>query len=339
MPHAARRTHVIERRARAPPRDLPPHAYRARPAARARNRRAPGRHSLSGRRGPSRGAEGRVRSPRRYALPWQGPALPPAGQGGGRHRRFEARTQRPPRLAARDRRARRVRRERAGDGDDGPRPRSGPAVLRRRARGRDGARGAGRLPAPARVCPSGCAPRRGPRRRRCRHGGHDVIGSGGRQGGAMSVGASAGAGPRSFVSLGGETVYSGRLVDVRHERYRHADGEEVGESDLLEIPAGRLDIEGEEPLAAAQRELAEEVGVGARAWEPIVTYYSSSGFTDERVHLFSATDLYKQSADSGENERIEVVRWPLERLGDAIAECRDAKTLIALLWLSDRLKD
>jgi len=184
----------------------------------------------------------------------------------------------------------------------------------------------------------------------------------------MSVGASAGAGPRSFVSLGGETVYSGRLVDVRHERYRHADGEEVdreivrhhgavgilahdagavwlvrqpreavGESDLLEIPAGRLDIEGEEPLAAAQRELAEEVGVGARAWEPIVTYYSSSGFTDERVHLFSATDLYKQSADSGENERIEVVRWPLERLGDAIAECRDAKTLIGLLWLARRL--
>jgi 8-oxo-dGTP pyrophosphatase MutT (NUDIX family) len=169
-------------------------------------------------------------------------------------------------------------------------------------------------------------------------------------------------------SLGGETVYSGRLVDVRVERFRHADGEvvsrevvhhrgavgivahdddvvwlvrqpreAVGEERLLEIPAGRLDVDGEEPEQTARRELAEEIGRGARSWEPILTYYSSAGFTDERVHLFCATDLHQASASSGENERIEVVRWPLSALERAIAECRDAKTLIGLLWLVRRL--
>jgi 8-oxo-dGTP pyrophosphatase MutT (NUDIX family) len=171
-----------------------------------------------------------------------------------------------------------------------------------------------------------------------------------------------------FEALGGETVYKGRLVEVRIERFRHADGEvvsreivrhqgavavvahderdawlvrqpreAVGEPALLEIPAGRLDVAGEQPLEAAQRELAEEIGRGARSWEPIVTYYTGAGFTDERVHLFAATDLYESHADSEENERIEIVRWPLRRLDDAIAQCRDAKTLIGLLWLARSL--
>jgi 8-oxo-dGTP pyrophosphatase MutT (NUDIX family) len=173
---------------------------------------------------------------------------------------------------------------------------------------------------------------------------------------------------RSFEPLGGETVYHGRIVDVRVERFRHADGEEVtreivrhagavgmlaydeqvvwlvrqpreavGEPDLLEIPAGRLDKDGEQPLAAAQRELAEEIGRGARHWEPIVTYYTGAGFTDEQVHLFAATELYEQSADSGEQERIEIVPWPLAELDAALRECRDAKTLIALCWLARRM--
>jgi 8-oxo-dGTP pyrophosphatase MutT (NUDIX family) len=111
----------------------------------------------------------------------------------------------------------------------------------------------------------------------------------------------------------------------------------VDEPALLEIPAGRLDVEGERPLAAAQRELAEEIGRGARSWEPIVVYYTGAGFTDERVHLFYATDLHESHADSGEDERIEIVRWPLAELQRAIDECRDAKTLIGLYWLARHL--
>jgi 8-oxo-dGTP pyrophosphatase MutT (NUDIX family) len=172
----------------------------------------------------------------------------------------------------------------------------------------------------------------------------------------------------SFEPLGGETVYSGRIVDVRIERFRHADGEEVsrevvrhqgavaivahdeqvvwlvrqpreavGERALLEIPAGRLDKPGEEPLQAAQRELAEEIGHGAHQWEPILSYWAGAGITDEQVHLYLARDLYEAHASSEENERIELIPWPLDRLDDAIAECRDAKTLIGLLWLARRL--
>ncbi len=172
----------------------------------------------------------------------------------------------------------------------------------------------------------------------------------------------------AFEELGGETVYHGRLVDVRIERFRHADGAEVsreivrhrgavaivaydhehlwlvrqpreavGVPDLLEIPAGRLDVDGEQPLEAAQRELAEEIGRGARSWEPIVAYYTGAGFTDERVHLFCATDLYPSHAHADEEERIEIVPWPLAQLQRAIDECLDAKTLIGLMWLARRL--
>jgi 8-oxo-dGTP pyrophosphatase MutT (NUDIX family) len=175
-------------------------------------------------------------------------------------------------------------------------------------------------------------------------------------------------GEAGFEALGGESVYKGRIVDVRIERFRHADGETVsrevvrhagavaivaydeqrvwlvrqpreavGEPALLEIPAGRLDVEGEQPLAAAQRELAEEIGKSADRWQPIVAYYTGAGFTDERVHLFEATGLHEARAESEENERIELAPWPLAELDDALAQCRDAKTLIGLCWLARRL--
>ena len=55
--------------------------------------------------------------------------------------------------------------------------------------------------------------------------------------------------------------------------------------------------------------------------------------SDEEVHLFHATGLRDRDAESDENERIEIVRWPLDDLDGAIAATRDAKTLIGLLWL------
>lgn len=174
----------------------------------------------------------------------------------------------------------------------------------------------------------------------------------------------------SFQQLERRSVFRGRLLEVNVERFRHSDGEEVSReivhhqgavgvlahdqeqlvlvrqpreaidvADLLEIPAGRLDVPGETPLACAQRELAEEVGLAAERWEPILSYHSSPGFTDELVHLFWARELSPASAESHENERIEVVHWPLGRLEEAIQECTDAKTLIALMWLGLRLKE
>src|SRR3954463_6663110 len=96
-----------------------------------------------------------------------------------------------------------------------------------------------------------------------------------------------------------------RLWLVRQPR------EATGEPDLLELPAGRLDEEGETPLDTAKRELAEEIGKGARTWRHLTSYWSSPGFTDEEVHIYLATELYDAEAEADENERIEIHEVPL----------------------------
>ena len=165
---------------------------------------------------------------------------------------------------------------------------------------------------------------------------------------------------------GEKEAWSGQIFEVRVGRFVHDDdGEEVerdyvvhpgavgmvahdgehlylvrqpreatGEQALLEIPAGKLDEEGEEPLDTAKRELTEEIGKGAREWEHLVTVWSSPGFTDEPYHVYLAPGLYdaEPDEDPDENERIEIVRWPLDRLDDAIKGTTDAKSLIGLLW-------
>src|SRR5919198_1359578 len=150
-----------------------------------------------------------------------------------------------------------------------------------------------------------------------------------------------------FERVGSETLFDGKFFSVRRDRFRHEDGEiaereivqhtgavgvvvldgnrlwfvrqpreAVGAPDLLEIPAGKLDEQGEDPLATAQRELAEEIGKQAESWEPLGSFYTSPGFTNEQVHLFLATgisDAEEQPAVD-ENERIEVEARPLDDL-------------------------
>src|SRR4051794_19243304 len=172
-----------------------------------------------------------------------------------------------------------------------------------------------------------------------------------------------------FQRLSSETAYEGRIVTVRVDRFRYEDGgeadreivghmgavgvvvhdgeqlflvrqprEAVGEAGVLELPAGKLDEEGEDPLDTAKRELAEEIGKAADDWEHLKTYWSSVGFSDEQVHVYLATglrDVDKPAVE--EDERIELVRWPLADLDGAIDACQDAKTLIGLLELRRRL--
>jgi len=173
----------------------------------------------------------------------------------------------------------------------------------------------------------------------------------------------------SFERLGSEVHWEGRLVRVGTERFRHADGEEVSREKVwhpgavgilaideenvwltrqpreaiedpasLEIPAGKLDVAGESPLETAKRELAEEIGKRAERWSEIMSFYTSPGFSDERVWLFLAQGLSDtpEPAEAEENERIEIVPWRVERLWEAIAACDDSKSLIALLWLAAR---
>jgi ADP-ribose pyrophosphatase len=168
-----------------------------------------------------------------------------------------------------------------------------------------------------------------------------------------------------FERTGDETIYEGSIFSVGAETFRHDDGAEVkrekvwhpgavgilavdahsvwltrqprevaGLQASLEIPAGKRDVEGEPPLETAQRELAEEIGKQARSWEELKLFFTSPGFSDERVWLYLARELSDAPpAAVEEDERIEIVPWPLDRLDQAIAECEDSKSLIALLWL------
>ncbi len=98
------------------------------------------------------------------------------------------------------------------------------------------------------------------------------------------------------------------------------------------MPAGKIDRQDEDLLDVAKRELAEEIGKGAREWRHLTSFYNSPGLLSEVNHLFLAQDLHDESAEAEEEERIEIVRMPLEELEATIAECKDAKTLIGLLW-------
>ena len=110
--------------------------------------------------------------------------------------------------------------------------------------------------------------------------------------------------------------------------------EAVRREDVLEIPAGIMDVEGESALETAKRELTEEIGMEASEWEEATSFYSSIGFVDEVVKVFLATGLEKVGEpDASGEEQIELVRWPLADLDRLIDENEDAKTLVGLFWL------
>jgi 8-oxo-dGTP pyrophosphatase MutT (NUDIX family) len=175
----------------------------------------------------------------------------------------------------------------------------------------------------------------------------------------------------NFERLDSEMLFDGKFIAVRRDTFRHEDGEVVqrelvthpgavgvvvlddddqlwfvrqpreaiGVPDLLEIPAGKLDVEGEDPLEAARRELAEEIGKEAAHWDSLGAFYTSPGFADELIHLFLATGIsdVPQRPEVEENERIDIELRPLSDLDAVVAEATDSKTLIALYRLRDHL--
>ena len=104
---------------------------------------------------------------------------------------------------------------------------------------------------------------------------------------------------------------------------------------LLEIPAGKRDVDGEPPELCAKRELAEEIGYAAGVLTPLARFYNSAGFCDELTHVFLGTDLMPvaNNAQGLEEEFMTIEHHHLDTIPFLIAsgELQDAKTVIGLL--------
>ncbi|QIL46169.1 NUDIX hydrolase [Vagococcus coleopterorum] len=123
------------------------------------------------------------------------------------------------------------------------------------------------------------------------------------------------------------------------EQYRKA-----LEQTLIEIPAGKLEIEDKEPIACAARELEEETGMRPGWLKPVYSFQGSPGFSNEVLHLFEAGDLVKvdNPLPADEDELFIQHEWTLAEAVQAIqtGKITDGKTIIAIqYWQLSRLNN
>jgi ADP-ribose pyrophosphatase len=113
-------------------------------------------------------------------------------------------------------------------------------------------------------------------------------------------------------------------------------------SDIVEIVAGTMDVDGETAENCVKREIEEEIGYKTDYLRYIASCYFSPGGTTEKVHIFYAEVSEKLSDGGGVgDENIEIIRTDGDKL---FQHLNDSKTLIAIQWLlnkkmSDRLQD
>lgn len=171
--------------------------------------------------------------------------------------------------------------------------------------------------------------------------------------------------------LSSETIFSGRILEVCLDRVRLPDGKEadreyvrhVGGAAVLpltdegevicvaqyrypfsrvtlEIPAGKLNVSGEDPVTAALRELREETGATCRELIPLGEMLPSPAILRERIFLFLARGLSFGETSLDEDEFLSAVRIPLEELYRMVmeGEIADGKTQLACLKAMDYLR-
>lgn len=166
-----------------------------------------------------------------------------------------------------------------------------------------------------------------------------------------------------------ELIYSGEILKLFKDKVRLDDGREAvkevvrhneavcvlpvegeniilirqfrypAQKEFIEIPAGLMGL-GEDPEETARRELREETGYNAKKLNKLFSFYSSPGFTDEKLHLYLATNLEPGKQDMDPDEEIEVVKMDIKELYSKIlkGEIEDAKTVMAgLFWAKIKL--
>ena len=114
------------------------------------------------------------------------------------------------------------------------------------------------------------------------------------------------------------------------KQYRYAAG-----GFIWEIPAGKLDGD-EDPLVCARRELLEETGCTAERIEPLCTFLTTPGFTDELIHTFMATGLTRGSVAHEKDEFMSLETVTLSHALELIrkGELKDAKSALAILYVA-----
>lgn len=110
---------------------------------------------------------------------------------------------------------------------------------------------------------------------------------------------------------------------------------------VIEIPAGKMDVVGEDPELTASRELQEEVGYTADSFTQLLRFHNSIGFTDEESFVFLATGLTKVADDRQgiEETHMEIIELPLTEALAMIEteEITDAKTILGLTWAAQKV--
>ncbi len=123
----------------------------------------------------------------------------------------------------------------------------------------------------------------------------------------------------------------GKVLMVR--QFRYACGRPV-----LEIPAGKID-KGEDPLAAAARELKEETGCEAESLIYLGSINPSVAYSEEVIHIYAATDLKAGEQSLDEDEAVDVAEYPFDEVWNMAAEGKleDAKTIAGLMMAGKQL--